>query len=251
MLSDDGFGHVLLIPDREGVDTDPVGPVPQVRSPTRLTVNHHRNRSVQGHPLGRIFYVRRKRIMLHFYDRATMAHALMLDLEPTLKALLRARIKGLSPNLLDYTEYLVVEPGDSEAEIVRHVGFSPLINPIDGARFGEAGFHPFWDYTLQTRRLVRTDRGHFRQHVCIYSFGRKTVAGVIRRHWSTLCRGFCGDRNSMNIDSHVRNAGTILPPDPLFQQSLAVHRSDFYRHPWKSRRHQSVLSQGTAWNRLT
>lgn len=84
--------------------------------------------------------------MLHFYDRATMAHALTLDLDPTLKALLRARIKGFSPDLIDYTEYLVVEPGDTEEDIVRHVGFSPMINPIDGARFGEPTWHPFCDW---------------------------------------------------------------------------------------------------------
>ena len=84
--------------------------------------------------------------MLHFYDRATMAHALTLDLEPTLKALLHARIEGLKPDLIDYTEYLVIEPGDAEEDIMRHVGFSPLVNPIDGVRFGEPGWHPFHDW---------------------------------------------------------------------------------------------------------
>ena len=30
-------------------------------------------------------------------------------------------------DLTDHTEFLVVEPGDTEADIVRHVGFSPLV----------------------------------------------------------------------------------------------------------------------------
>ena len=83
--------------------------------------------------------------MLHLYDRATMAHALTLDLEPRLHALLSERIAALSDDLIDYTEYLVVEPGDTEADIIRHVGFSPLIEPIDGIRFGQPGFQPHWD----------------------------------------------------------------------------------------------------------
>ncbi|MHA6723806.1 hypothetical protein [Sphingomonas sp. RS2018] len=88
--------------------------------------------------------------MLHFYDRVTIAHALSLDLDPRLHKLLAVRIAALPGSLIDHTEYLVVEAGDTEADIVRHVGFSPLIEPIDGARFGEPGFHPFWDY-LQDR----------------------------------------------------------------------------------------------------
>jgi len=83
--------------------------------------------------------------MLHLYDRATMAHALTLDLEPRLHALLSKRIAALNDDLIDYTEYLVVEPGDTEADIIRHVGFSPLIEPIDGIRFGQSGFQPHWD----------------------------------------------------------------------------------------------------------
>ena len=87
--------------------------------------------------------------MLHLYDRATMAHALSLDLDPRLHDLLAERIAALAtPNgdLTDSTEYLIVEPGDTEADIARHVGFSPLIEPFDGIRFGEPGFHPGgWD----------------------------------------------------------------------------------------------------------
>lgn len=87
--------------------------------------------------------------MLHLYDRATMAHALTCDLEPQLHRLLTDRITALGEDLIDWTEYLVVEPGDTETDIVRHVGFSPLIEPFDGIRYGEPGFHPGgWDWLV-------------------------------------------------------------------------------------------------------
>jgi len=81
--------------------------------------------------------------MLHFYDRATFAHALTL---PDLPALIRERITTLADELIDWTEYVVIEPGDTEQDIVRLIGFSPLVDPIDGARFGEPGFQPPWDW---------------------------------------------------------------------------------------------------------
>ncbi len=86
--------------------------------------------------------------MLHFYDRASMAQALTLNLSPELHLLLSARILALEEDLIDWTEYLVVEAGDSEADIVRHVGFSPLVEPFDGIRFGEPSFHPHWDWLI-------------------------------------------------------------------------------------------------------
>lgn len=84
--------------------------------------------------------------MLHFYDRAGFARALTLELDPALHKLLAARIGALTDELLDYTEFLIVQPGDTEADIVRHIGLSPLIEPIEGKRYGEPGFQPHWDW---------------------------------------------------------------------------------------------------------
>ncbi len=84
--------------------------------------------------------------MLHLFDRATMAHALTLPLDPRLHRLLRERIDAYGDDLLDQTEFLIVGAGDSEDDIQRHIGFSPLIEPIDGIRFGEPGFYPHWDW---------------------------------------------------------------------------------------------------------
>lgn len=84
--------------------------------------------------------------MLHLHNRETMALALTGDLDPKLRRLLTERIAALGEDLIDWTEYLVVEPGDTEADTIRHVGFTPLVEPIDGTRFGEPGFHAHWDW---------------------------------------------------------------------------------------------------------
>lgn len=84
--------------------------------------------------------------MHHIYDLASMAYAPTKPLDPALERLLRSRIQRLDPELVAYTEYLLIEPGDTEEDIIRCVGFSPLVEPIDCVRFGEIAFHPFWDW---------------------------------------------------------------------------------------------------------
>lgn len=87
--------------------------------------------------------------MIHLYDRDTIARALTLNLDPRLRELLAARIAALDTeygDLTDYTEFLVLEPGDTETDIVRHVGFSPLIDPIGGRRWPDPCFKPSWDF---------------------------------------------------------------------------------------------------------
>lgn len=87
--------------------------------------------------------------MIHLYDRATILSATTLDLDPDLRPVLTARIAALDTSdgdLTDYTEFLVVERADAEADIVLTLGFSPLIDPITGARFGMPDFAPGWDH---------------------------------------------------------------------------------------------------------
>ena len=87
--------------------------------------------------------------MIHLYDRATMARALTSNLDPRLETLLQQRIDALTIGPFDLTadtEFVIVQPGDTEDDIQRTVGFSPLVEPIDGIRFGDPGFHPFWDW---------------------------------------------------------------------------------------------------------
>lgn len=85
------------------------------------------------------------------HDRATMMRALSSTSDSTLARLLADRMAALSQgqfNLLNQTEILVVEPGDTEADIIHEVGFSPLVEPFDGIRFDEPGFQPYWDWLV-------------------------------------------------------------------------------------------------------
>ncbi|MBW6524606.1 hypothetical protein KZ810_13960 [Sphingomonas sp. RHCKR47] len=87
--------------------------------------------------------------MLHLTDRAAITAALASDIDPALRDLLATRAAALVTDdydLTDCTEFLIVEEGDTEADIVAAVGFSPLVDPIDGYRIDERGFQPGWDW---------------------------------------------------------------------------------------------------------
>ena len=87
--------------------------------------------------------------MLYLYDRVAMERALTLPLDRRLHELLAQRIASLvtpDGDLSDWTEYLIVEKSDREADIVREIGLSPLFEPIDGIRYGEPCFRPHWDW---------------------------------------------------------------------------------------------------------
>lgn len=86
--------------------------------------------------------------MLHAYDRATIARLLTHDVTPHLRRLLQQLVDRLGADLIDHTEILVIENGDTEDAIVRAVGFSPLVEPINGTRYGSPGFSPFWDWLV-------------------------------------------------------------------------------------------------------
>lgn len=102
--------------------------------------------------------------MITIFDRAAMAHVFTLDLSPQLRGLLERRFAALATrwgDLTDWTEWVILEPGDTEGDIVEAVGLSPLVEPIDGARFGDPAFQPLWDHLIE-------DDGHF---VFVQSFG--------------------------------------------------------------------------------
>jgi hypothetical protein len=91
--------------------------------------------------------------MMHLFDRASRmrAHKFALDFDPQLHRLLTERIAALvTPygDLTDRTEVLIVQPCDLETDIVRQIGFSPLVEPFDGIRYGELGFWPHWDWLV-------------------------------------------------------------------------------------------------------
>jgi hypothetical protein len=90
--------------------------------------------------------------MLTAYDRASMAHLLSLDLEPRLHRLLERRFAALVTaygDVTDATEFFIVQSNVTEAEIEEELGYSPLEEPITGARFGSGGFQPYWDHLVR------------------------------------------------------------------------------------------------------
>jgi hypothetical protein len=85
--------------------------------------------------------------MLSLYDEATTKAALALPIDRDLRALLTTRIiHYAAAGLAAATHILVIQPGDTESEIEREIGFYPTTNIIDGICSGSAAFHPFWDW---------------------------------------------------------------------------------------------------------
>jgi hypothetical protein len=85
--------------------------------------------------------------MLSLPDPASVELALAGHLPERLRELLKAsHLAAVASGLVDLTHYIVVEAGDSEDDLLREAGLSPLINPIDGARFGTDSFQPWWDW---------------------------------------------------------------------------------------------------------
>ena len=83
--------------------------------------------------------------MLNLPDRASIEAALNQPLEPALHSLLvDTWRRAEAPDLLDLTHIIVIQPGDTEAEIVEAIGFSPLTSRLAGER-GQ----PDWDWIEQ------------------------------------------------------------------------------------------------------
>jgi hypothetical protein len=137
--------------------------------------------------------------MITIYNRADMAHVLTRDLDPRLIDLLRRRFADLvTPygDLTDWTEFIVVEPGDTEADVERELGFSPLVNPVDGSRFGTPTFQPFWDH-------LALAAGYFEM---AFSFGSTFAAIVlvaddrhVDSHLLRSCRMYASDKQTPRI----------------------------------------------------
>lgn len=75
-------------------------------------------------------------------DLVSQLAALNQPLQPKLQKLLRGRIQdALALGLGDLTHILVIEPGDTEGDIIEAIGFAPLFSRIDGIHL-----QPDWDW---------------------------------------------------------------------------------------------------------
>lgn len=89
--------------------------------------------------------------MLSLPNGAAIEAALTQSLDPELSHLLKSHLEqARSADLLDLTHILVIQPGDTEEAIQAEIGFSPLVNPMDGTRYGDPSFQPYWPW-LQDR----------------------------------------------------------------------------------------------------
>jgi hypothetical protein len=87
--------------------------------------------------------------MILIFDRPSSAAVSARNLDPPMRAALKAELallKAGEHDLTDWTDIALIQPGDSEADIGREVGFSPLIDPVSNVRFGELGFEVGWDH---------------------------------------------------------------------------------------------------------
>lgn len=68
--------------------------------------------------------------------------ALLQPLDPQLRDLLAGRIDdAVALGLDDRTHFVVVQPGDTEGDLIAAMGFSPLVSRIDGIHL-----QPDWDW---------------------------------------------------------------------------------------------------------
>ena len=104
--------------------------------------------------------------MISIFDAASLSAALATPLDPRLRVMIEQRINSARKNgLAEMTHIVVVQPGDTEADIVAEIAWSPLLNPIDGRRFGESGFVAPWDW------LQRHDGGWYEMVVTVGNSG--------------------------------------------------------------------------------
>ena len=87
--------------------------------------------------------------MLLLQTEAAIIRAADTYPDPTLRRLLSLRIAGLQPygcDLAELVTFLVVEPGDTLADIETALGFSPLVNFVDGSRYPDPEYVPSWEW---------------------------------------------------------------------------------------------------------
>lgn len=113
--------------------------------------------------------------MIVLADRAAIGRGPSLPLDPELRKLLASRVRHLAsgdPCLLDRSVIIVIEPGDQENDLIEAAGFSLLINPIDGARWGSTAYVRWVDYVHRAsanvyEAIVAIGNDGFAMHVLI------------------------------------------------------------------------------------
>lgn len=83
--------------------------------------------------------------MLSLPDAASIGAALHQPLDSDLHAILAERHEQITAQCLgELTHIVVIQAADTETQIVEAIGWSPLVQPIDGVRYGDSDFQPYW-----------------------------------------------------------------------------------------------------------
>jgi hypothetical protein len=87
--------------------------------------------------------------MQTFDNAKAIARAPRLVTDPKLQNLLYDRVQDWAEaGLLNLTHLALIEVGDTEESIMEALGFSPLVNWLDGKRYGTDGFIVPFDLLL-------------------------------------------------------------------------------------------------------
>lgn len=88
--------------------------------------------------------------MLSITDGGSLSRALSSSIDPILRDIIKLRVSQLRRDfdgpLEEIVNFIIVEPGEGEREVADALGFSPLQNVVDGARFGDPDFTPSWEW---------------------------------------------------------------------------------------------------------
>lgn len=89
--------------------------------------------------------------MISSRTMAAIRSTLNLLADNQLRALLTERIEQLTNawegiDLSDLTHFLIIQAGDTAADAENDLGWSLLVNMVDGARYGQPAFTPSWEW---------------------------------------------------------------------------------------------------------
>jgi hypothetical protein len=129
--------------------------------------------------------------MLSLFDRNSVELALSRPLSAELRGLLDDRLRQLAGDhdAIDLTHIVLVEAGDTEADLVEEIGLTPLVNPSDGSRFGEPGFVAWWDW------LSLHESGFYELLICVGDTGfayHLIIDPAANSELVAVCREYAG-----------------------------------------------------------
>jgi hypothetical protein len=89
--------------------------------------------------------------MITLRTAAAVKSTIALLADNQLRAILTERFDQLATacagiDLSDLTHFLIIQPGDTAADAEHELGWSLLVNPVDGARFGDPAFTASWEW---------------------------------------------------------------------------------------------------------